>query len=239
MELKLDYYFNNYEDNEVFKKLTEGITNIWEMHETGKKFLDTEVVAKDKTENNGTCIDENKVTFIGNYAIGEGTVIYPGVVIEGPVYIGKNVKIMPGAYVRPGTIVGDKCVIGFNSEVKNSIIQNGAKIASLAFVGDSILGKSARIGSGVITANRRFDQQNIKIKQENGEKIDSGVDFFGCILGDYSRIGANSVTSPGTLIGPYTWIYPQTSIHGFIPAEKRIYNKSNWTIEENGKTELK
>ena len=219
MELKLDYYFNNYEDNEVFKKLTQGITNIWEMHDTGKKFLDTEVVAKDKKENNGTCIDENKVTFIGNYAIGEGTVIYPGAVIEGPVYIGKNVKIMPGAYVRPGTIVGDKCVIGFNSEVKNSIIQNGAKIASLAFVGDSILGKSARIGSGVITANRRFDQQNIKLKQENGEKLDAGVDFFGCILGDYSRIGASSVTSPRNIhwtiymdlpSGINSWLYSST-----------------------------
>lgn len=223
MELKLDYYFNNYEDNEVFKKLTEGITNIWEMHETGKKFLDTEVVAKDKTENNGTCIDENKVTFIGNYAIGEGTVIYPGVVIEGPVYIGKNVKIMPGAYVRPGTIVGDKCVIGFNSEVKNSIIQNGAKIASLSFVGDSILGKSARIGSGVITANRRFDQQNIKLKQENGEKLDAGVDFFGCILGDYSRLGASSVTSPRNIHWTIYMDLPFNSSSWFYPsAEKSI-----------------
>jgi len=230
--MELDYYFKNYEEREIFTRLIEA-ENI---HEEAKKFLEETVTSK---ENNGTCIDESKVTFIGNYYIGEGTVIYPGAVIEGPVYIGKNVKIMPGAYVRPGTIVGDKCVIGFNSEVKNSIIQNGAKIASLAFVGDSILGKSARIGSGVITANRRFDQQNIKLKQENGEKIDSGSDFFGCILGDYARIGANSVTSPGTLIGPYTWIYPATSVHGFIPAEKRIYNKSNWTIEENGKTELK
>ena len=146
---------------------------------------------------------------------------------------------MPGAYVRPGTITGNKCVIGFNSEVKNSIIQDGAKIASLAFVGDSILGKSARIGSGVITANRRFDQQNIRLKKEDGEKLDTGTDFFGCILGDYARIGANSVTSPGTLIGAYTWIYPATSIHGFIPKEKRVYNKSNWTIEDNAKIDLK
>ena len=230
--MNLDYYFKNYEESEIFARLIKAEN----VHKEAKKFLEETVTS---IENNGTCIDESKVTFIGNYYIGEGTVIYPGVVIEGPVYIGKNVKIMPGAYVRPGTIVGDKCVIGFNSEVKNSIIQNGAKIASLAFVGDSILGKSARIGSGVITANRRFDQQNIKLKQENGEKIDSGSDFFGCILGDYARIGANSVTSPGTLIGPYTWIYPATSVHGFIPAEKRIYNKSNWNVEENGKTELK
>ena len=238
MKLNLDYYFNNYEDNSVFKDLLTRNPNLLRLHDSAKEFLEEKVSSKNLKENNGILVGEN-VTFIGNYYIGEGTKIYPGVTIEGPVYIGKNVNIMPGAYVRPGTIVGDKCVVGFNSEVKNSILQNGAKIASLAFVGDSVLGKSARIGSGVITANRRFDQQNIKLKQDNGEKLDTGSDFFGLIIGDYSRICANSVTSPGTLVGQYTWIYPATSIHGFIPAEKRVYNKTNWTIEENEKTELK
>lgn len=238
MELSLNYYFNNYQQNEIINQLTQNITNIWDIRNHAKRFLEEKVIVKDLKENHGTLLGEN-ITFIGNYYIGEETKIYPGAVIEGPVYIGKNVSIMPGAYVRPGTITGDKCVIGFNSEVKNSVIQDGAKIASLAFVGDSILGKSARIGSGVITANRRFDQQNIRLKQENGEKLDTGTDFFGCILGDYARIGANSVTSPGTLIGPYTWIYPATSIHGFIPKEKRVYNKSNWTIEDNMRIVLK
>lgn len=238
MELNLNYYFNNYQQNEIINQLTQNIKNIWDIRNNSKKFLEENIVEKGLKENHGVLLGDN-VTFIGNYYVGEGTKIYPGTVIEGPVYIGKNVSIMPGAYVRPGTITGDKCVIGFNSEVKNSVIQDGAKIASLAFVGDSILGKSARIGSGVITANRRFDQQNIRLRQENGEKLDTGTDFFGCILGDYARIGANSVTSPGTLIGPYTWIYPATSIHGFIPKEKRVYNKSNWTIEDNVKIELK
>lgn len=238
MELNLNYYFNNYQQNKIMNQLTQNIKNIWDIRNNSKKFLEENIVEKGLKENHGVLLGDN-VTFIGNYYVGEGTKIYPGTVIEGPVYIGKNVSIMPGAYVRPGTITGDKCVIGFNSEVKNSVIQDGAKIASLAFVGDSILGKSARIGSGVITANRRFDQQNIRLRQENGEKLDTGTDFFGCILGDYARIGANSVTSPGTLIGPYTWIYPATSIHGFIPKEKRVYNKSNWTIEDNVKIELK
>ena len=238
MDLNLNYYFNNYQQNEIINQLTQNIKNIWDIRNNSKKFLEENIVANGLKENNGVLLGDN-ITFIGNYYVGEGTKIYPGAVIEGPVYIGKNVSIMPGAYVRPGTITGDKCVIGFNSEVKNSVIQDGAKIASLAFVGDSILGKSARIGSGVITANRRFDQQNIRLRQENGEKLDTGTDFFGCILGDYARIGANSVTSPGTLIGSYTWIYPATSIHGFIPKEKRVYNKSNWTIEDNVKIELK
>ncbi len=238
MNIEMNYYFNNYDENEIFKKLLRNGSGLLHLHDEAKKFLKENVTDKNEKTNKGELLSDN-VTFIGNYFIDEGTKIYPGVTIEGPVYIGKNVQIMPGAYVRPGTIVGDKCVIGFNSEVKNSIIQNGAKIASLAFVGDSILGKSARIGSGVITANRRFDQQNITLKEENGERIDTGNDFFGCVLGDYSRIGAKSVTSPGTLIGPYTWIYPSTAVHGFIPAEKRVYVKSDFVMKDNNKVELK
>ena len=238
MNLDLDYYFNNYADNDIFKELVSLSSSLLEIHETAKKLLQKYVVEKNLKENNGEQLGKN-ITIIGNHYIGKGTKIYPGVTIEGPVYIGENVSIMPGAYIRPGTIIGEKCVVGFNSEVKNSILQNGAKIASLAFVGDSILGKSARIGSGVITANRRFDQQNIKLKQDNGEKIDTGSDFFGLIIGDYSRIGANSVTSPGTLIGPYTWILPGLHIRGFIPAEKRVFPKEEYTMTDNEKVELK
>ena len=237
MQTDYKYYFKNYEDNEIFKELVKEIKNVWEIRDKAKDYLKREIEDK--------CIKVNKATvlgninLIGNYYIDEGTKIYSGVTIEGPVYIGKNVEIKPGAYVRPGTIISDNCSIGFNSEVKSSVLQKGAKVASLAFVGDSILGKSARIGSGVITANRRFDQKNIKIKINSSEKQEIQTDYFGLVLGDCSRIGANSATFPGTFIGPYSWIFPLTQVHGFIPAQKRVSNKQEIYLTENEKVELK
>ena len=174
----------------------------------------------------------------GNYFIDEGTIIHSNVCIQGPVLIGKNVEIQSGALIRPGTIIGDNAVVGHGSEVKNAILQNKAKVASLAFVGDTILGKSARIGSGVILANRRFDQKNITVKI-NGEKIDVGTDFFGSIIGDSSRLGANAVALPGTFIGSYTWILPGVQARGFIEKEKRVFPKTEYIITENPKVELK
>jgi len=70
------------------------------------------------------------------------------------------------------------------------------KVASLSFVGNSVLGKSARIGSGVITANRRFDQQHICFKNGSGQKIDSKTGFLGSVIGDNTRIGAGVILSP-------------------------------------------
>ena len=227
METNYQYYFKNFDDNEILKKLLPGVENVWEIREAAKKYLNEEIKEKNVTENHGELLGD--VTFLGNYYIGEGTKIYGGVTIEGPVYIGKNVEIKPGAYIRPGTIISDNASIGFNSEVKAAVLQKGVKVASLAFVGDSILGKSARIGSGVITANRRFDQSEIK---------DTKSAFFGLVLGDNSRMGANSVSFPGTFIGPYTWVFPLTQVRGFIPELKKVSNKPELYMTENQKTEL-
>ena len=175
----------------------------------------------------------------GSGSCGEGTKIHANVSIEGPVIIGKNVTIQSGALIRPGCVIGDNCVIGHGAEIKHSIIQNKAKVQSLTFAGDSIIGKSTRVGSGTILSNRRFDQKNITVKNSAGEKVDVGTDFFGAVVGDNSRLGANCTTLPGSFIGAYTWILPTVQIRGFVPSEKRVFPVSSTRIEENPKVELK
>ena len=155
-----------------------------------------------------------------------------------PVYIGKNCKLMYNSYVRPGTIMEDDCVIGFCSEIKHTIMRSGSKISDLAFVGDSIIGKNSRIGSGVIVANRGFNQSNIIIKDEEKNQINLNRETIGIILGDNSRIGSNCTTSPGTFVGKFTWVYPHTCIHGFIPEEKKVYDKQNMIFKPNEKKVL-
>ncbi len=234
-ELKLDYYFSDIE-NFAFKDVFNGFTYPWEVLKNIKEFLNKEVVEKNIQVNKAEVGDFCSIT--GNYFIDEGTKIHANVTIQGPVLIGKNVEIQSGALIRPGSIIGDNAVVGHCSEIKNSILQNKSKVASLAFVGDTILGKSTRIGSGIILANRRFDQKNIEVKI-NGEKYDTGIDFFGSIIGDSTRLGANATCVPGTFIGPYTWILPTVQVRGFVPREKRIYPLAQYRIEDNPKVELK
>ena len=234
-ELKLEYYFKQMKEFRE-KEIFENCTYIWEPLNKINDYLNKKVVEQDVKINKATTGEFCSIT--GNYFIDEGTKIGANVTIQGPVIIGKNVEIQSGALIRPGTIIGDNCVVGHGSEVKHAILQNKSKVASLDFVGDSILGKSTRIGSGCILANRRFDQKNIEIKID-GKKHDTGTDFFGAIVGDSTRSGANCATLPGTCIGPYTWILPTLQVRGFIPAEKRILPKTEYIIQDNPKTELK
>lgn len=161
------------------------------------------------------------VVTAGRSAIGTETVVSPFVVIEDDVVIGKNCLIRSGALIRSGTVIENNCIIGHNAEIKNSYICEGAKIQGNTFVGDSIIGKGARIGTGCVTGNRRFDQKEIEWHMPKG-KIKSGIDKLGLLLGDYARLGANVTTNPGTVIGAYTWVTGGISVSGHIPARKFV-----------------
>jgi NDP-sugar pyrophosphorylase family protein len=169
----------------------------------------------------------------GHIHIGENVVIGSSVKIKGPVIIGDNVAIEHGALIRPYTFIDNECSVGHGSEIKGTIMMRGAKVSSLAFVGDSVLGKKARVASGVVTANRRFDQRNIQLSFDSVNKIETEVDFFGCILGEGSRLGVNSITSPGTLIGANTFVDSLVKVSGYIPSEKFISINHEYKIFDN------
>jgi len=236
MRFDMGYYFEKIEEKEIFSKVTNGKHEVMEIFEFSSKVID-EIQEKGKQEIYTNNIQEN-VKIMGNVYMGEGTEIEAGCIIQGPAYIGKNCKLMYNSYIRPGTILGDNCVIGFSTEIKHTIMRDGSKVSDLAFVGDSIIGKNSRIGSGVIVANRGFNQSNIVIKDEEKNKVELNRNAIGVILGDNSRIGSNCTTSPGTFIGKYTWIYPHTCVHGFIPKLKKVYDKQNLVYLENERKEL-
>jgi UDP-N-acetylglucosamine diphosphorylase / glucose-1-phosphate thymidylyltransferase / UDP-N-acetylgalactosamine diphosphorylase / glucosamine-1-phosphate N-acetyltransferase / galactosamine-1-phosphate N-acetyltransferase len=94
--------------------------------------------------------------FIGAQVfIGKGTVVEDCVMIKGPAIIGRNCRIRHGAYLRENVIVGDDCIVGNSSELKNCMLFNGAQAPHFNYVGDSILGSRAHLGAGVILSNYR------------------------------------------------------------------------------------
>lgn len=174
----------------------------------------------------------------GDVHVGEGTTIHSGVVIEGPVYIGNNVSVRPHANIRHGAYLGDDCVIGHGADIKNILALRGCKIQDGTFAGDSVIGQKSRVGSGAILANRKFNQSNIKVSF-GGEAIDSGRDFLGAILGDQSRLGANVVTSPGTVVGAHTWVGSGVVLQGYVAGDQLVTVKQELDIRPKDRTDLK
>lgn len=154
-------------------------------------------------------------------SIGEGTIIEPGVYIQGPCLIGKNCVLRHGAYIRGGVVTGDGCVIGHDTEIKNAILLDGACAAHFNYVGDSILGNRVNLGAGVKCANLRFDHQSVTVTVQ-GQKFETRLKKLGAIIGDGSQLGCNCVTNPGALIGKNVFCSPCLNISGYIPDQGRV-----------------
>jgi bifunctional N-acetylglucosamine-1-phosphate-uridyltransferase/glucosamine-1-phosphate-acetyltransferase GlmU-like protein len=151
--------------------------------------------------------------FDSNIYIGKGTVIEPGALIKGPTIIGNNTEVRQGAYIRGDCLIGDRCVVGHTTEVKTSILLNDAKAGHFAYVGDSILGNHVNLGAGTKLANLKIIDVEMKLRIE-GEVYKTGLRKLGAILGDHVETGCNSVTSPGTLLGKGSLVYPCLNVPG-------------------------
>jgi NDP-sugar pyrophosphorylase family protein len=150
--------------------------------------------------------------------VGEGARISSRAEIVGPALIGPCCEIRPHAYLRENVILGARCVIGNSTELKNCILFDSAQAPHFNYVGDSILGRRAHIGAGVILSNFKSDGSEVVVRGDAGICIPTGLVKFGAILGDDVEIGCNAVCNPGTVIGRRTTIYPLSLVRGVIPA---------------------
>jgi NDP-sugar pyrophosphorylase family protein len=121
--------------------------------------------------------------------------------IKAPAIIGPDCYVGPHALLRGGVVLGAGVSIGPGCEIKRSVIGADSAAAHFNFIGDSIVGSGVNLEAGAVIANHYNERDDKKIFVVAGdERIDTGVDKFGAIIGDGTKIGANAVTSPGTIL---------------------------------------
>ncbi len=147
--------------------------------------------------------------------------IAPSAFIAGPTVIGAGTEIRHCAFIRGSALIGENCVIGNSTELKNVIVFDNAQLPHYNYVGDSVIGYRSHMGAGSITSNLKSDKTLVTIKAGD-EKIETGLKKFGAILGDNVEVGCGSVLNPGTIIGQNSNIYPLSMVRGYVP-ENSIY----------------
>ena len=141
----------------------------------------------------------------GDVAVHRSAEVEHGAVVKGPAIVGARSLVASGAYLRGGVFLGEACIVGPACELKSTFMLRASKIAHLSFVGDSILGTDVNVEAGAMVANFRNELDDKRIRLVRlGETIDTGVEKFGALIGDGSRIGANAVIAPGAILEPGT-----------------------------------
>jgi len=166
-----------------------------------------------------------------NVFLGKGTVVEPGATIIGPAIIGANCQIRHGAYIRANVIIGNNCMVGNSCELKNCLLFNGCEVPHFNYVGDSILGQRAHLGAGVVLSNFKSLPGNVTVRHGD-EKIDTGLQKFGALIGDQAELGCNSVLNPGSIIGRRSVLYPNTSWRGVLAADRIVKLRGEKEIVE-------
>ncbi len=161
-------------------------------------------------------------------ALGEGTLVEEGAMILGPSIIGRDCRIRHNAYIRPFSVIGDGCVIGNATEIKNSLLFDQARAPHFNYVGDSILGYRAHLGAGAKISNVKVTTGTILVDavDEYGNPVDSGLRKFGALVGDHCEVGCNAVLNPGSILEPCSIVYPNLCFRGILPRHNIAKNRS-------------
>lgn len=131
---------------------------------------------------------------------GPGVVVDDGVTIKAFCHfenarVARGATLGPYARLRPGADVGVGAHIGNFVEIKKSIVEDGAKVNHLTYIGDARVGAGANIGAGTITCN--YDGFNKSLTDiGKGAFIGSNTSLVAPVtVGDGAIVGAGSVVT--------------------------------------------
>jgi bifunctional UDP-N-acetylglucosamine pyrophosphorylase / glucosamine-1-phosphate N-acetyltransferase len=204
---------------------------------TKKQLAEAEVVAQERLREAAldagvTLIAPNTVYLCADTKFGRDVVVEPFVVFgekvtveDGAVihsfshiagaHIGKGVSVGPFARLRPGTRLGEGARIGNFVEVKEAVIEAGAKANHLTYLGDASVGANANVGAGTITCNYDGAAKH---------RTEIGRDAF---------IGSNSALVAPVKIGEGAYIGSGSVITRDVPNHALALGRSRQIIKEN------
>lgn len=134
----------------------------------------------------------------GPIVIDEGALIEHNAVVFGPAYLGRESSLKATTTVYGGTTIGPGCRIG--GEINQSIIIGFSNKAHYGYLGHSYLGSWCNLGAGTTNSNLKNNYSPVKI-WENGQLVQSGQQFLGLIMGDYTKAAIGTMFNTGTVVG--------------------------------------
>lgn len=140
----------------------------------------------------------------GPVLLDNGVKIGPFTHLAGPIYVGAGTRIAEHASIKDGVALGHTVKVG--GEVEASIIEPFSNKQHHGFLGHSYLGSWINLGAGTCNSDLKNTYGKINV-QYGEERVNSGMQFLGCLMGDYSKTAINTSIFTGKVIGVCSMLY--------------------------------
>ena len=154
---------------------------------------------------------------------------------EGPIYIGKDAKIMEGSCVRGplalcdhaqirmgskvygSNTIGPYCKVG--GELDNVVMIGYSNKAHDGYLGNAVIGEWCNLGAGAVASNLKNDYSKIRIWNYYKQSfMRTDLLFCGLVFGDHSKAGINTMFNTATVVGVGVNLHGSGFPRQFIPS---------------------
>lgn len=145
------------------------------------------------------------------------TEIMEGALIRGPFALCEGARVKMGAKIYGPTTLGPYSKAG--GEITNAVFFAYSNKVHEGYVGNSVVGEWCNIGADSNTSNLKNNYSLVKVwDYVSGRAEETGLQFCGMLMGDYSKCGINTMFNTGTVIGVSANIYGAGFPGNFIPS---------------------
>jgi UDP-N-acetylglucosamine diphosphorylase / glucose-1-phosphate thymidylyltransferase / UDP-N-acetylgalactosamine diphosphorylase / glucosamine-1-phosphate N-acetyltransferase / galactosamine-1-phosphate N-acetyltransferase len=140
----------------------------------------------------------------GPVLIDEQANVGPYVYLRGPVYIGPHSRVTEQAAIKDSVSLGHTTKTG--GEVEGAILEPYTNKQHHGFLGHSYLGSWVNLGAGTCNSDLKNTYGQVNMDYQ-GQKVATGMQFIGCIVGDYSKSAINTGIFTGKTVGVCSMLY--------------------------------
>ncbi len=153
----------------------------------------------------------------GPVYIGKDSKIMEGCNIRGPFAICEHAEIKMGAKVYGPTTIGPWCKVG--GELNNVVFFSYSSKAHDGFLGNAVIGEWCNLGADTNNSNLKNNYAIVKLWSYETERFkNTGLQFCGLIMGDHSKSAINTMFNTGTIAGVSSNIFGAGFPRNFIPS---------------------
>jgi glucose-1-phosphate thymidylyltransferase len=140
----------------------------------------------------------------GPIVIDRDAQVGPYTLLRGPVYLGPKCRILEHAAIKDAVSLGHTTKIG--GEVEASIVEPFSNKQHHGFLGHSYLGSWINLGAGTCNSDLKNTYGTVNMEYPAG-KATTGMQFLGCVMGNYSKTAINTGIFTGKVIGACSMMY--------------------------------